>query len=141
MSDLPDNYAVSVSDVKNWEEKNGKIRKGDIALFYFGRSASHLAEDFPGVSKEAGDYLAEKGVKMVGADTCAPDPYNVWHPDPGRKGLPLHESLLPRGIIIMEGLANLDKLPPRGAYFIGFPLKIKGGSGSPLRAVALVQKG
>ncbi|MEM3595344.1 MAG: hypothetical protein QXL25_01985 [Candidatus Bathyarchaeia archaeon] len=42
------------------------------------------------------------------------------------------------GIPVLEGLRNLDKLPPNGSYLLAFPLKIGGGSGSPVRAVALI---
>jgi kynurenine formamidase len=42
------------------------------------------------------------------------------------------------GVTVYENLANLEKLPPNGAYIIALPMKIKGGSGSPLRIVAII---
>ena len=51
-----------------------------------------------------------------------------------------HVALLSNGALIFEALQHLDRLPPRGAFFLGLPLNIEEGTGSPLRAVAFVPK-
>jgi kynurenine formamidase len=52
---------------------------------------------------------------------------------------PVHLALLGRGILIIEELANLDRLPAPRFQFVGLPLKIKGATGSPIRAVAIIE--
>ena len=87
--------------------------------------------DWPGLSEEAARYLADKGVAVVGCDTLALDAFGV-------KRYISHEILLGQGIPIMENLRNLGELPPFCAV-VGLQNKFKGGSGSPIRLVALVQ--
>jgi kynurenine formamidase len=58
---------------------------------------------------------------------------------PGRNNFEVHHICRDLNFTHMEGLCNLDKLVGKGRFrFIGFPLKIKGGTGSPIRAVALL---
>lgn len=138
MAHKPDNYSISPSDIESWEKQYGKLKEGDIALFNFGRPKNH-----PGLSPEAAAFLVKKSVKLVGVDTATIDPYNVLHPKEGvsvELPEPTHDELLPKNVVVVEKLTNLEKLPPRGAYFMALPLKIKGGSGSPLRAIAFVKK-
>jgi len=134
MVGLPDNYKVSIRDIKAWEEKNRKITDGDIAVFHFGHPLLYTKPNYPGLSVEAADYLVEKKVKLVGTDAPAVDAYDSL------EECPAHKRLLANNVFLVEGLTNLDKVPSTGAYFIGLPLKIKDGSGSPLRAIALVKK-
>lgn len=84
--------------------------------------------DFPSLSLEAARWIAEKRISLLGMDT----------PTPSREMEECHHILLRRGveIVLVEGLARLDRLPPQ-FLFIGFPLNIRGGDGSPIRAVAL----
>jgi arylformamidase len=69
-------------------------------------------------------------VKAVGVDTLSPDVF-------GDAGAPVHRALLGAGVVIVENLANLDRVPPR-FHLMALPLKVKGGSGAPCRATALV---
>lgn len=85
--------------------------------------------DFPSLTQEAGRYLADKNIRMLGMDT--PTPSKDWYEIH-------HDILLPKEIVIVEGLANLDQAPDQFT-FIGFPLNFKGRDGSPIRAVALVE--
>lgn len=128
---------VEKDDIVAWEAEHGPIEKGDIVLFDFGWSklfkplpegAPFLA-GWPGVGASAAQYLADKEVKAVGVDPCAVD-------CSGPSGNVTHKILLPKEILIIECLANLDKLPDR-AYFVALPLRIKNGSGSPLRPIAI----
>lgn len=78
---------------------------------------------------EVAEYIATKGVKSVGVDTVSP---NV-----SRTPLPVHHYLMVRGILIIEALCNLDQVPTERFLIVALPLKIRGGSGSPVRAVAI----
>ena len=134
---------VSVIDIERWEAVHGPIEEGDVVLFNFGWQErwkvpsgvedQPFLRDNPGLSGEAALYLAERKVKLVGADTPTIDS----HADPEEHA---HKVLLPRHILILESAANLDMLPPKGAFLTAFPLKIGGGTGSPVRAVAFVPR-
>ncbi len=130
---------VSRSFVTQWEAEHGPLAAGDIVLFDFGwaahwglrpHSKRYLA-DWPGVSMEAAEYLIEKSVAALGVDTLSPDPPEAL------RARPIHPVVLAKQILIVENLCNLDQLPDF-FLFLALPLKIRGGSGSPIRAVALV---
>ncbi|MEM2107172.1 MAG: cyclase family protein [Candidatus Bathyarchaeia archaeon] len=145
---------VSAEDIQSWEETHGRIERGEIAVIRYDwdrrwrvRSSSDsdwelniFLRDFPGLSVEAAEHLAGRGVRMVGVDTPTIDPAPAFEEAHRRcKVEPCHAKLLVEyGIPVLEGLRNLDKLPPNGSYLLAFPLKIGGGSGSPVRAVALI---
>jgi kynurenine formamidase len=134
---------VSRGEIEEWEMSHAPIEEGDIVLFDFGwtrnwkvpsgvENQPYLRNN-PGLSEEAALYLAGKGVKLVGGDTPTIDS----DADPEEHA---HRVLLPRRILILENAANLDRVPPTGAYLMAFPLPIGGGTGSPVRAVAFVPK-
>ena len=86
--------------------------------------------DFPGLTRGSATWLASQGIGMFGVEAVSPG-------RPGRNNFEVHHVCRDHGITHMEGLVNLDKLVGKGRFrFIGFPLKIKGGTGSPIRAVA-----
>jgi len=129
---------VSRSFVVVWETEHGALRADDIVLFDFGWSAywglrpdnrRYLA-DWPGVGRDAAEYLIEKSVAALGVDTLSPDPPAALAKDP------IHPLVLEKGVLIIENLANLEQLPDF-FLFVALPLKIRQGSGSPIRAVAL----
>jgi kynurenine formamidase len=91
--------------------------------------AENFFSEFPSLTQEAGRYIADKNIRMLGMDT--PTPSTDWYEIH-------HDILLPKEIVIVESLANLDKAPAEFT-FIGFPLNFKGRDGSPIRAVALVE--
>jgi kynurenine formamidase len=139
---------IEVEHIKSWEQKHGELRAGDVVLFYTGWDRFFLP--FPEGNKysreviagqragwaapevDAGKYLYEKGVMCVGSDGPSIGP--------AHNGIPIHHFALGHGMLIIESLTNLAKLPPRGAYFIFLPLKIKYSSGAPGRAMAIVPK-
>ncbi len=86
--------------------------------------------DFPTLTLEAARWIASRRIGLLGMDTMTPS--TQWKE--------VHHALLDKGveIVIVEGLANLDKVPERFT-FAGFPLNIKGRDGSPIRAVAIVE--
>ena len=132
--------------VLDWEEKHGQIQPGDIVLFNFGWLARHwhtdaqwtyYSKNSPGLSGDAIELLYQRGIKALGSDIIACD--QAILDGVTVKSYAHEEYMLPNGIPLIEELANLESLPPR-CFFIALPLKIKGGSGSPLRPIALVER-
>ncbi len=142
-------YQVSVADLTAWEQANGPIDEGAIVLIrtdysrrwpdadtYLGTSARGEAAvpllHFPGLHPDAAHWLAEtRRVKAVGIDTASIDYGQSSH-------FESHRILYERNVPGFENLTNLDRLPARGATIVALPMKIKGGSGAPLRAIAVV---
>lgn len=89
--------------------------------------ADYFFSDFPSLTQEAARFIAGKKIRMLGMDI----------PTPGKDWYELHHILLPAEIVVVESLANLDKVPDVFT-FMGFPLNFKGRDGSPIRAVAMV---
>ena len=142
-------YRISVDDLLRWEKANGTIPEGTIVFFRtgFGRfwpdRTRYLGTDergpqavpklhFPGLDPEAARWLvAHRGIRAVGLDTASIDCGQS-------KLFETHRILFEKEIPAFENLANLDRLPARGFEVIALPMKIKGGSGGPLRAVAIL---
>jgi kynurenine formamidase len=130
---------VSKSRVSDWESQHGPLQAGDIVLFDLGWAEKwalrpndqQYVEDWPGVGMDVAEYLLSKQVAALGVDTLSPDP-----PDALRTR-PIHPVVLEKQMLIIENLCNLNQLPDF-FLFLALPLKIREGSGSPLRAVALV---
>ncbi|GAC1648682.1 MAG: cyclase family protein [Candidatus Dormibacteraceae bacterium] len=136
--DVAPALTATPAKIADWEAVNGRLREGDIAVFHFGWAqlwARHpedvaFQSPWPGVGLENAEILIDRGVKAVGVDTFSPDARLA-------EGDPFHRRVLPEGMGIIECLANLDRLPPV-CYLQVLPLPIRDGSGSPVRAVALV---
>lgn len=136
--DVPPRSRVAPAAIRAWEAEHGEIRAGDIVVFRFGWAERWAARphdrefmrDWPGLGEGCASLLMERGVKAVGVDTLSPDVYGSPHS-------PIHRMLLGNGVLIVENLANLGALPPV-SYLLALPLKIREGTGSPVRAVALV---
>lgn len=142
-------YRVSVADFENWERRNGRIRPGTIVFLrtgfgkfypdrkkYLGteeRGAGAVAKlHFPGLDPAAARWLTQnRSIKAIGLDTPSID-Y-------GQSTLfESHRILFDKNIPAFENVANLDQLPAKGFSVIALPMKIKGGSGGPLRIIALL---
>jgi kynurenine formamidase len=129
---------VSRRQIEDWESRHGALAQGDIVLFDFGWSArwglrphdQPYVEHWPGVSMEAAEYLISKNVAALGVDTLSPDPPEALRTNP------IHPVVLEKNLLIIENLTNLGELPDF-FLFLAFPLKIRAGSGSPIRAVAI----
>jgi kynurenine formamidase len=115
------------------------IEDGDAVLLWTGADR-HLGEpayqtDYPGLTQGAATLLADRGARLVGTDAPSID-----HPEAER--FPVHHTLLPRNVLVVENLASLSRLIARadGRRFTlhTFPLRIRGGTGSPIRAVAVL---
>ena len=142
-------YRFTIADIENWERSNGRLPDGAILLFRTGFSKywpdrkAYMGTDergpdavaklhFPGLSAELARFLVEqRKVAAVGLDTPSLD-YGQ------SKDFIVHRTLLGANIPGFENVANLDQLPAKGATVVALPTKIRGGSGAPLRIVALV---
>jgi kynurenine formamidase len=142
-------YQVGVGDFTNWESKNGPIPEGSIVLLntgyakYWPDRVKYMGTDnrgteavgdlhFPGLDPQAAKWLVEKrNINAIGLDTPSIDF--------GQSQLfESHRILFKENIPAFENVANLDKLPAKGAIIIALPMKIKGGSGGPLRIIAML---
>lgn len=100
--------------------------------------------DIVDLTTEGAEWLINKGVKVIGVDmVCIERDRIRFRPDASLKPwdsmrYPVHSLMKKYEFFIIENLANLDKIPKPKFKFIGFPLGIKGASGSPIRAVALI---
>ncbi|SHK71091.1 cyclase family protein [Hespellia stercorisuis] len=131
--------SLGLDKVLEFEKQYGEIKEGDIVFFHFGwdykyalkPDGQEFLKDWPGIAPEVGEYLRGKKVKAVGCDALALDADGTDFQN--------HVILLGNKINIIENVANLSKLPP---FFscVGLPLKVKNGSGAPLRLVAFVDK-
>jgi kynurenine formamidase len=136
LSHKPLRSDISIADLEQAQRAAGvTIKPKDTVLLHmdFVRRCYGKPEyltDFPGLTKESATWLGKKGIGMFGVEAVSPG-------RPGRNNFEVHHVCRDMGFTHMEGLTNLDKLVGKGRFrFIGFPLKIKGGTGSPIRAVA-----
>jgi kynurenine formamidase len=140
-------YRLTPEDVRQFEKAHGTIARGTIVLLRTGWSRrwpdvkAYLGDDtpgdaskltFPSYGVEAARLLVEeRGAAALGVDTASID-Y-------GRStDFQVHRIAAARNVPGLENLTNLDQLTLRGALVIALPMKIEGGSGGPLRAVAMV---
>ncbi|MGL5346854.1 MAG: cyclase family protein [Peptostreptococcaceae bacterium] len=138
LSHIKPNQYIEVKDIKEAIKKCGEeINKGDIVLMYTGHYDRNFGTpkwqtEYSGLSYEAAKYLAECGAVNIGVDAPAID-----HPD----DLDFSGHLVcgEYDITNTENLCNLDKIVNSRFLYFGLPLKIKEGSGSPIRAIALVE--
>lgn len=139
LAHIPSNRYIEPKDLEEAVKKSGQeIMKGDIVLLYTAHYDRNFGTDkwqteYTGLSYEAAKWLAEKGVVNIGVDAPAID-----HP----KDLDFSGHLIcgEYHITNTENLCNLDKVVNKRFLYIGLPLKIRGGSGSPIRAVALLEE-
>jgi kynurenine formamidase len=141
-------FRVGVAEFETWERENGPVPKGAIVLLRtgFGRhwpdrerymgTAKRGAEGvaalhFPGLDPDSIPWLAARQISAIGLDTPSIDHGPSTH-------FEAHVALFERNIPAMENVANLDALPAKGFTVIALPMKIGGGSGGPLRIVAVL---
>ena len=119
-----------------------QIRQNSVLLYATGWSNKWAGDPYayitgyPGLDEEASHFLADSGVVAFGADAPSVDSY---HEVAVRRVQPAHMMCRERGILNMENLANVHLIPKRSFTFIGLPLKIRNGAGSPIRAVAITE--
>ncbi len=140
-------YRLTVADLEAWEKKNGRIPKGAFVLMLSGWGSrwpdkkQYLGTDqpgdvanlhFPGFSKEAAEFLVSKReIDAIGVDTPSMD-YGQ------SKDFIVHQIITGANKPGLENIANLGKLPAKGATIIALPMKIAKGSGGPARIIAIL---
>jgi len=140
-------YRLTEKDVLDFEARHGVIAAGTIVLLrtdwskHWPNAKAYLGDDtpgdasnlsFPGYGASATELLVEKrGVVMLGIDTASID-YGA------STEFLAHRIAAARNVAGLENLTNLHELPPTGTTLLALPMKIEGGSGGPVRVVALV---
>jgi kynurenine formamidase len=140
-------YRLSADDVRAWEQRNGAIPTGSIVLLRTGWGSrypdrkAYFGDDTPGATDKlhfpsygqdsARLLVTERRVAAIGIDTASID-YGQ------SRDFIVHQIANGAGVPGLENIANLDRVPERGAWVIALPMKIAGGSGGPLRIVAVV---
>jgi kynurenine formamidase len=142
-------YLISVEDIINWEKENGQIPDQSIVLLqtgfgnFYPDKVKYLGTDkrgdeaikelhFPGLDPKAAEWLVKnRKINAIGLDTASIDFGQSTE-------FKSHVILMTEDIPAFENVANLDKLPAKGFQIIALPMKIKGGSGGPLRIVAIL---
>lgn len=136
--------ALTPDDVKAWESRNGPLPEGCCVAMNSGwgkllASPRFIGLDAAGKNHTPGFHaetahmlLNERRVKGLGVDTLSLDPGLMSGP------FPVHNAWLPTGRWGVEALANLDLVPARGAHLVLGAPKVKGGTGGPARAIALL---
>lgn len=142
-------FLLTADHVKAWEAEHGPIGKGewvvlrsdwdkrahDEALFL---NADETGPHSPGPTVECLEYLLSRGIVGWGSQCIGTDAGQAGGMEPP---FPAHNMLHRDNCFGLASLANLDKLPAKGAILIAAPLKIEHGTGSPIRALALVPRG
>jgi len=142
-------YRLTRDDVLGFERRYGRIGRGTIVLLrtgwssrwpdrlaYFGDATAGDASKlrFPSYGRDAAELLVrERGVAALGVDVASID----YGPS---TDFTVHRIAAAANVPGFENLTRLDELPPTGAVVIALPMKIEGGSGGPLRAIALVPR-
>ncbi len=144
------NHRVTSEELERWEADHGFIPEGAILLLFTDRSRlwpdaeAYMGTDrtgeeavaelaFPGLHPEAARWLVEeRDVALVGIDTPSID-----HGPSIR--FESHRILSKANVPALENVANLERLPPTGSVVVALPMKLEGGTGGPLRIVALVE--
>ena len=140
-------YRLSMEDLRSWEKLHGNVPSGAIVLLRTGWGRrwpdrrQYLGDDtpgdasklhFPSYGKDSAEHLVHvRRVGALGIDTASID-YGA------SSDFIVHRIASAAGVPGMENLANLDQVPAVGAWIIALPMKIAGGSGGPLRAIALL---
>lgn len=121
--------------IDNLKKHENELIKSDFIIFYTGWSRywgyDKYFEKFPVLSESAAKWLIEKNIKGIGLDAVSVDPV-------GADYFSNHHIFLGNNIVIIENLANVDKLLGKNFIFYCFPLRISDGDGSPIRAVASI---
>jgi kynurenine formamidase len=138
-------YCLAVDDIAKWEQAHGQIPLGAVVMAKTGWSSRwNSVKDyrnadpkgimhFPGYSEDAAKFLVEgRQTLALGIDTLSVD----YGPS---KNFEVHRYTLAHSLYHLENVANLDLVPETGATVVVAPMKLEGGSGGPVRILALVR--
>jgi len=130
------NEAITKTDIQKFEKKHGKIASFSSVIFLTGWQKNLQKKYYftknPGLSASAANYLASKKVSLVGIDSPSIDLGTD-------SKFSVHQIFAKKGILIVENLANLEKIKSSKFHLVVLPLKLKGATGSPVRAIAFVE--
>jgi len=128
------NQSITKKDIIKFEKKFTKIPNDATIIFatgwYKNLTKKTYFENNPGLSSSAAEYLSSKKINLVGIDSPSIDVGT-------NKEFAVHKILSKNNIIIVENLANLEKIQNAKFRFIALPLKLKDATGSPIRAIAI----
>ena len=129
--------AITKTDILKFEKIHEKIPNGSTVIFWTGwqkmlHDDSYFIKN-PGLSTTAAKYLVSKKTNLVGIDSPSID-YQA------SKQFSVHHIFSKNGILILENLANLEKIKSWKFQLVVLPLKLKNATGSPVRAVAVLEK-
>jgi len=148
--DNPD-YRITVEDLTTWEADHGRIPQDAFLIFrtgygpYYPDREQYMGTDergeealddlhFPGLHPNAAQWLVDnRSIAGAGLDTPSID-YGQ------SEEFRAHRALFKDDVVVLENLANLDRLPPTGFHVLALPMKVRGGSGGPVRALALLRE-
>ena len=139
VSDIPQKTQFGCAKIEAELAKHKlEIQAGDTILFYTAQYDRYYGKpeymtDYPGLDREGTEYIIDRGCVNFGVDSASPD---MWYD----KTYPCHTVCAERGITHIENLCNLDKVVGKRFTFIALPLKIRAGTGSPLRPVAILNE-
>ncbi len=137
-TDITPDSCVELERFEAWEQCHGPIRPGDAIAFHFGwdrfwdTDPAAFLKNWPGLSGEVASKLATHGVRLVASDCLSVDHF-------GSSAFPAHRALLGAGVLVGENFAHLGHLPPVCRLTV-MPLPIVNGSGSPVRAIAVLEE-
>jgi len=128
--------SITKTDIQKFEKKHGKIASFSSVIFYTGWQRNlqkkYYFEKNPGLSVSAAKYLASKKINLVGIDSPSIDL--------GKDSkFSVHQIFAKKGILVVENLANLEKIKSSKFHLVVLPLKLKNATGSPVRAIAFVE--
>ncbi len=140
-------YTLQLTDIEDWETQYGRIPAKSIVLLltgwgrywphhtqYFGSPtpSDPLSLHFPSFSKASAEFLVkEREIAGIGVDTASIDPGQS-------RDFPVHRILAESNCFALENVANLEQLPHTGTWLIALPMKIKGGTGAPVRILGMI---
>ena len=128
--------SITKIDIQKFEKKHGKIVSFSSVIFYTGWQRNLQKKYYftknPGLSVSAAKYLASKKINLVGIDSPSIDL--------GKDSkFSVHQIFAKKGMLVVENLANLEKIKSLKFHLVVLPLKLKNATGSPVRAIAFVE--
>jgi len=130
------NETITKTDIQKFEKKHGKIESFSSVVFWTGWQRNLQKDSYftknPGLSVSAANYLASKKIGLVGIDSPSIDLGTDFK-------FPVHQIFAKKGMLIVENLANLEKIKSSKFHLVVLPLKLKNATGSPVRAIAFVK--
>ena len=130
------NEAITKTDIQKFEKKHEKIDGFSYLIFSTGWQRNLQKKYYftknPGLSVSAAKYLASKKVSLVGIDSPSIDLGTD-------SKFSVHQIFAKKGMLIVENLANLEKIKSSKFHLVVLTLKLKNATGSPVRAIAFVE--